>query len=58
MRYPWLSGVTALDHDFLYETYASVARRCGITTALHMEVVVVPAAMQAVTNLVAGIANK
>ncbi|MGO7821716.1 amidohydrolase [Rhizobium ruizarguesonis] len=58
LPYPWLSGVPALDHDFLYETYAAEARRCGITTALHMEVDVDPAAMQAETNHVAGIANK
>ena len=47
LPYPWLSQVADLDHDFLYETYAAEARRCGITTVLHMEVDVDPAAMAA-----------
>lgn len=38
LRYPWLSGVPALDRDFRYETYAAEARRAGIAKALHMEV--------------------
>ncbi|TCL71443.1 amidohydrolase [Rhizobium sp. BK251] len=38
LTYPWLSGVPALDRDFLYATYATEARRCGIDGALHMEV--------------------
>ncbi|WP_327206619.1 amidohydrolase [Rhizobium beringeri] len=58
LPYPWLSDAPALDHDFLYETYASEARRCGITTVLHMEVDVDPAAMQAETDHVASIAKK
>ncbi len=53
LPYPWLSGAPALDHDFLYETYGTEARRCGITAALHMEVDVDPAAMQAETDHVA-----
>ncbi|MFW8646107.1 amidohydrolase family protein [Rhizobium beringeri] len=58
LPYPWLSDAPAFDHDFLYETYASEARRCGITTVLHMEVDVDPAAMQAETDHVASIAKK
>ncbi|TBC90249.1 amidohydrolase (plasmid) [Rhizobium leguminosarum] len=58
LPYPWLSDAPALDHDFLYETYATEARRCGITTVLHMEVDVDPAAMQAETDHVASIAKK
>ncbi|WP_426128798.1 amidohydrolase family protein [Pararhizobium sp. PWRC1-1] len=38
LAYPWLSGVPALDRDFLYETYATEAKRCGIGAAIHMEV--------------------
>nr|WP_204339055.1 amidohydrolase [Rhizobium leguminosarum] len=58
LPYPWLSGAPDLDHDFLYEAYATEARRCGITTVLHMEVDVDPAAMQAETDHVARIAKK
>jgi predicted TIM-barrel fold metal-dependent hydrolase len=58
LNYPWLSGVPALNHDFLYETYALEARRCGITTTLHMEVDVDPAEMQAETDHVRGVARK
>ena len=57
LSYPWLSGVPALDHDFLDETYAAEARRCGITTALHMEVDVDPAVMQAETDHIASLAK-
>jgi predicted TIM-barrel fold metal-dependent hydrolase len=42
LRYPGLAGVAALDCDFLYETYAVEARRCGVSDALHMEVDVAP----------------
>nr|WP_206119804.1 amidohydrolase [Rhizobium laguerreae] len=58
LPYPWLSGAPDLDHDFLYESYATEARRCGITTALHMEVDVDPAAMQAETDHVVTISKK
>ncbi|MBY3215374.1 amidohydrolase family protein [Rhizobium laguerreae] len=58
LPYPWLSGVPDLDHDFLYEAYAREARRCGITTVLHMEVDVDPAAIQAETDHVASLAEK
>lgn len=52
LRYPWLSGVPALDHDFSYETYALEARRAGIGTSLHMEVDVDPADIEAETEAV------
>ncbi|MEP9387879.1 amidohydrolase [Mesorhizobium sp. KR9-304] len=42
LDYPWLSGVPALDRDFLYAEYARDARRAGITDVLHMEVDVAP----------------
>lgn len=47
LAYPWLSSLPALDRDFLYETYATEARRCGIGAALHMEVDVDPSEIEA-----------
>lgn len=38
LRYPWLTGVPVLDHDFSQEEYAAQARRAGIEAALFMEV--------------------
>ncbi len=38
LRYPWLARVAALNRDFVYETYAVEAQRCGVSDALHMEV--------------------
>ena len=52
LTYPWLSGVPALDRDFLYNTYAAEARRCGIDAALHMEVDVDAGEMQRETDVV------
>lgn len=52
LSYPWLSGVPALDRDFLYSTYELEARRCGIVGAMHMEVDVAPAEMQQETETV------
>ncbi|MBB3447189.1 amidohydrolase [Rhizobium sp. BK379] len=52
LHYPWLANVPALDRDFLYETYAPEAKRCGITKVLHMEVDVDPVIMQAETDYV------
>lgn len=42
LSYPWLSGVPALNRDFLYSEYATQALRSGISGALHMEVDVEP----------------
>ncbi len=53
LSYPWLANVPALDHDFLYRTYATEAKRCGIAKVLHMEVDVDPVIMQAETDYVA-----
>ena len=47
LRYPWLSGVPALDRDFTYDDYATEARRGGIEGTLHMEVDVDPADIDA-----------
>lgn len=49
LSYPWLSGAPALNHDFLYATYAQEARRLGIEAALHMEVDVDPAEIESET---------
>jgi len=38
LSYPWLSGAPALDQDWTYAAYAALAKRMGITQALHMEV--------------------
>lgn len=58
LDYPWLSGVPALDRDFLYETYAQEARRCGITGALHMEVDVAPEEIELETAYVHGVSKR
>lgn len=52
LRYPWLSGVPALDRDFSFETYALEARRAGIAASLHMEVDVDPRDIEAETDAV------
>ncbi|WP_416067430.1 amidohydrolase family protein [Rhizobium sp. ZK1] len=52
LNYPWLANVPDLDRDFLYETYATEAKRCGITKVLHMEVDVDPVIMQAETDYI------
>jgi predicted TIM-barrel fold metal-dependent hydrolase len=49
LTYPWLSSVPALDRDFLYDDYAREAKRAGIVSALHMEVDVDPAEIEAET---------
>ncbi|MGC4023762.1 MAG: amidohydrolase [Mesorhizobium sp.] len=47
LHYPWLSGVPALNRDFLYAEYAQQALRAGISGALHMEVDVEPSDIDA-----------
>ncbi len=49
LRYPWLAGEPALDRDFMQGEYAREARRAGIEAALHMEVDVDPADIEAET---------
>lgn len=56
LHYPWLSAVPALDHDYLYETYATEARRAGISDVLHMEVDVAEGEITAETRMIAGLA--
>ncbi|MGX9146988.1 amidohydrolase family protein [Mesorhizobium sp. 128a] len=50
LRYPWLGGVPALNRDFSHEEYATQARRAGIEAALHMEVDVDAADIEAETS--------
>jgi predicted TIM-barrel fold metal-dependent hydrolase len=47
LRYPWLDDFEPLRRDFLYETYAREARRCGIGDVLHMEMDVELGAIEA-----------
>jgi predicted TIM-barrel fold metal-dependent hydrolase len=58
LRYPWLGGVPALNRDFLYEEYAVQAKRAGIAAALHMEVDVNPADIDAETRHVKALATR
>lgn len=58
LRYPWLAGVPALDRDFSQDEYAVQARRAGIEAALHMEVDVDPADIEAETVHTKGLAKK
>ncbi|WP_026615725.1 amidohydrolase family protein [Ensifer aridi] len=52
LSYPWLADVPPLNADFTYETYAREARRLGISAALHMEVDVAEADIEAETVMV------
>ncbi|MER9849797.1 amidohydrolase [Mesorhizobium sp. M0106] len=58
LRYPWLAGVPALNHDFSYDEYAVQARRAGIEGALHMEVDVDPADIEAETSRVKALSRE
>ncbi|RWP21795.1 MAG: amidohydrolase [Mesorhizobium sp.] len=58
LRYPWLSGVPALNRDFSYDEYAVQARRAGIEGALHMEVDVDPADIEAETSHVKALSHQ
>ena len=53
LRYPWLGSVPALDRDWTYDDYESVARRVGITDVLHMEVDVAADQIGAETGYIA-----
>ncbi|MCO5064088.1 MAG: amidohydrolase [Rhizobiaceae bacterium] len=52
LSYPWLSGVPALNRDFLYSEYARQALRAGISGVLHMEVDVAPSEIETETAYV------
>lgn len=58
LSYPWLGEEPPLDRDWRYEDYARVARRVGITGALHMEVDVAPEDIGAETAMVAELARR
>jgi predicted TIM-barrel fold metal-dependent hydrolase len=53
LRYPWLDGFDALRKDFPFAVWQAEAKRCGITGALHMEVDVAEADIEAETDMVA-----
>ncbi len=52
LRYPWLANVPALNRDFSHNTYAREAAQAGIAAALHMEVDVDPADIEAESEVV------
>lgn len=55
LSYPWLGGLPALDRDWDFASYCAQAARLGITDALHMEVDVAEADIDAETAFVAGL---
>lgn len=57
LSYPWLADIAPLNRDFSYETYAVEARRCGVTDAIHMEVDVAQADIEAETRNVEELAR-
>lgn len=58
LSYPWLADVSALDRDFLYDSYAAEAQRVGIGATLHMEVDVAPEEIEAETRYVGKLAGR
>jgi predicted TIM-barrel fold metal-dependent hydrolase len=50
LRYPWIDGAPYLQQDFPMERYRAEALRCGISGAIHMEVDVAEADIQAETG--------
>jgi len=52
LSYPWLANVEQLNKDSTYADYADIARRIGISGALHMEVDVADADRDAETDMV------
>jgi len=58
LRYPWLGGAPALNRDFPHEEYATQARRAGIEAALHMEVDVDQADIEAETSHVKALSRQ
>ena len=52
LHYPWLDDFAALRNDATYDSYATTARRVGISGALHMEVDVAEKDIEAETALV------
>lgn len=52
LNYPWLSNTEALNRDSTYDSYHTIARRIGISGALHMEVDVAESDQIAETDLI------
>lgn len=52
LSYPWLVDFAALHKDSTYDSYARVARRVGISGALHMEVDVAEEHIEAETAMI------
>ena len=52
LRYLWLDNFAALRNDATYESYATVAKRVGISDVLHMEVDVAEKDIEAETSMV------
>jgi predicted TIM-barrel fold metal-dependent hydrolase len=50
LRYPWIEGAPPLQQEFPIERYRAEASRCGIDAALHMEVDVHEADIEAETR--------
>jgi predicted TIM-barrel fold metal-dependent hydrolase len=53
LSYPWLEGFELLRRDYPFRQWHAEARRCGITSALHMEVDVAEKDIEAETAMVA-----
>lgn len=58
LSYPWLADVPALDRDWTYEAYDTIARRVGISAALHMEVDVEEDSIRQETAIVEQLMNR
>ncbi len=55
LRYPWLAGVPALNHDFPLDRYSAEAGPAGIGTVLHMEVDVAETDIRGETDFIGGL---
>lgn len=58
ISYPWIEGAGSLERDWGLEEYAPIASQAGITRALHMEVDVAPADIEAETAMIANLAPR
>lgn len=58
LRYPWLASAAALNRTFSHDDYAREARRAGIKAALHMEVDVAEADIEAETKHVEALSRR
>jgi predicted TIM-barrel fold metal-dependent hydrolase len=58
LTYSWLAGAPALNQDFLLERYLVEALRCGIGAALHMEVDIAEAGIEAETRMVEALVKR